>query len=1165
MRIAVFLGRLFNLRSGEWRRLSILYVMSLVVLTACNWADAIVQGAFLQRVGVQYLPWVIISSAACSVVALFIYTAFADRVSNTRLLIGLLAISGAGILLGLAGLALGLVGPAYLLLFVVLQVPLLDVYNVHWATYVNGFYDIRTAKRIVPVLTSSARLAGIIGGLSMPLMNRLFSPGAIIGAALLSLGVMAALAAAMPRLLGEEEVGTSARRPHVPASPSPAGLPKWVSGFVRAYGANLREGFRQIARSRFLRWMAASTLCMTLLLVLFNYQASAIFQEQLKTTVAISDFLGVLTGVANLVVLPVQLFLVSRLITRLGLGNARLVYPLTSLVSAGGLAVAPGLGTAALAYLDRTTLRTAFRIPTENLLYNAVPRRVKARTRAFVGGLVVPIGAILGGLSLLSPLMHMSWFLPVAMLGLGLTFTLAELRVRRHYGLALVDLLEQEDYASLALEAPSLQAPSAFAAADPATLARLAQKLNESESSERAVFIAQFITAVGGDAAVPILGKAVQGAPDGRLRASLVEVLVAADVRGGGARELYTGLLDDSDGRVRLAAIAGLEQIDGLRDTRHLEVAARLLSDPEIEVRLRVLPALLASDDPGWRAAGTAELDALLNAPDAHTRARTLDVVGQARASGYLQEVVSSLADGADEVRLAAALALESWMVSELPGVKASLGAGNRETLLASASALLHDPVERVRLAAVTILGRFSVDDMPDVAAVRESLVGSLADASPAVRDRAVEVLVSAGPRAISQVQEQVDAGDPEVRKMAAVALARIDPRRYAPLVRASILDGNLLAIYRNLGCTEALAGCSGPAAAMLGRALRERNVILLDEVFYLLATIQDPSAVGTIAHSLRSLQPEVRANATEALESLTAPQTAALIGALFEPAPPSGPTLSLARQTWDISIPTPATALRVLLSQRDGSQSDGRDAWQRTLAAAALAELSATVDLGPDGEIAELLSMAQADADPGVCAEVAPVVLRAKRAQQAADAVSSSSIVYRPSSIGIPLSTVEKVVYLGEVPFFRGMTVEQLRVLANVCEEEFTPAGARLFNEGDPGGVLYILVSGQVGIEQQKRAGSLARLATVDAGSYLGETDFFDANPRTNSASAIQDARTLRLRREPLIALARQYPDLSLELINVLGARLREANDRIADLTRAHPRELHKLFDQFT
>lgn len=160
-------------------------------------------------------------------------------------------------------------------------------------------------------------------------------------------------------------------------------------------------------------------------------------------------------------------------------------------------------------------------------------------------------------------------------------------------------------------------------------------------------------------------------------------------------------------------------------------------------------------------------------------------------------------------------------------------------------------------------------------------------------------------------------------------------------------------------------------------------------------------------------------------------------------------------------------------------------------------------------------------------------------------------------------LSAIEKVIFLKEVPFFQGMTVDQLRVLANVCEEEFFCAGDQLFKEGDRGGVLYVVVSGRVGIEQEKRKGSSVRLATIEAHSYLGETDFFDNNCRTNSAIAIQDTLTLKLRREPLIALARQHPDLSLELINVLSERLREANNRIADLTRARPRELHKLYDQ--
>jgi CRP-like cAMP-binding protein len=160
-------------------------------------------------------------------------------------------------------------------------------------------------------------------------------------------------------------------------------------------------------------------------------------------------------------------------------------------------------------------------------------------------------------------------------------------------------------------------------------------------------------------------------------------------------------------------------------------------------------------------------------------------------------------------------------------------------------------------------------------------------------------------------------------------------------------------------------------------------------------------------------------------------------------------------------------------------------------------------------------------------------------------------------------LSAIEKIIFLKEVPFFQSMTVEQLRVLAGVCEEEFFPADTRLFNEGDAGGILFMVVSGKVGIEQEKRKGSFARLSTVEAHSYLGEADFFEDNPHTTSAIAIQDTLALKIRREPLIALARQHPDLSLELINVLSSRLREANERIAELTRAHPQKLNKLFDQ--
>ena len=63
--------------------------------------------------GVRFLPWVFIGSAACSFVTIFVYSAFADRVPNKHLLVVILGLSAAAIVLGLLFLGGGLFGPAY--------------------------------------------------------------------------------------------------------------------------------------------------------------------------------------------------------------------------------------------------------------------------------------------------------------------------------------------------------------------------------------------------------------------------------------------------------------------------------------------------------------------------------------------------------------------------------------------------------------------------------------------------------------------------------------------------------------------------------------------------------------------------------------------------------------------------------------------------------------------------------------------------------------------------------------------------------------------------------------------------------------------------------------------------------------------------------------------
>src|SRR5919108_4303899 len=155
------------------------------------------------------------------------------------------------------------------------------------------------------------------------------------------------------------------------------------SGSAASYLANIREGFRYVAQSAFLRWMALATLCIYVLFALLNYQAGKIFLQELKTVEGISSLTGWLNSLGNLLMFPILLFGLSRIIGAIGVGNASLIFPFGTLAISGGLVALPGLPTAGLAYFDRTAFRVTFHATFDSLLYNAVPLRVKGRTRAF--------------------------------------------------------------------------------------------------------------------------------------------------------------------------------------------------------------------------------------------------------------------------------------------------------------------------------------------------------------------------------------------------------------------------------------------------------------------------------------------------------------------------------------------------------------------------------------------------------------------------------------------------------------------------------------------------------------------------------------------------------------------------------------------------------------
>ncbi len=1257
------LSRLFNIRSNEWPRFLLIYAVYFITLTGWQWGRPVVEAAFLTEVGVEFLPWVFVVNGIVTIIGSAIYTAFADRVNNTKLLVALFIVSILGVSVGLFFLISGSTGVIVplIILFLVLNVPLLDIFNIHWPIYVNSFYNTQSAKRIIPLLASGARFAGIAAGLSLPYLNQFFQPdptNSIVIIWLSTLIIATIIAALIPRLLRRqaEETGVfPIQTVNEPESES-------------SYLDNVREGFQFVYQSQFLRWLALGTILTFTLLPLINYQSLQLLDVNLQSEEEIANFIALLNVIGNLIALPIQLFVLNRLISRVGLGNASLIFPIATLGISATLSFFRTVPAAALGYINGSILRTTFRNPVDNLLYNAVPLRVKGRARAFIVGFVVPIGGLIGGLLLFIPAVPNSvlLFVLIGILAVGLVVT--AFMVRRQYSHALITMLEQEDFSFIFSQQGS------GLIADPATLGSLKRKLDESSSPEFAIFMAQLISQVGGNASVQILAEAIPEQTDGRVRAAMLDVLAASGITSRSLRDLYVDFLGDVDGQARLAAVAGLEQLVGPEDEQFHALVVDMLHDPDVDVELRVLSALARSGDFYNIGPAVDVLNEFLGDKNVGRRAQALRILGEVGDVQAVTHLADYITEDDDAVRLAAVSALEPLVQLRLPEPL-------QQTIVERTKTLLHDPVERVRQAALNILAQLGDQE------THRAIVGALTDPSAQVRATAVDALVKIGRAVIPIVHPQFDATDPQLRKMATVVLSQVNPKEYGPLVNTHITS-NLLTIYRNHGLVEALRTCQVfPSIGVMQNALAEQNNQLIDEIFYLLMAIHNAEDVRIVADSLESHSVRMRANATEALESLTSPQTAQLIAPLFEKHS-ARQLINLSRDVWNMETPTTIDAVKHLVS-------DPESPWFRAIMTFALGEMGAALTPKPEpatnGTQEEQQAVDQENAETDDSATGKPSRLRRRRQRagnllnllddagdsndekqeepeaeptKKAEPAKKERRKPRRSLVGllgalddeppkeklvddspapepkqtkglfdslkggvlkkiedesteldlskyVPLamsdiehslersfadenadvrlaaraarrtiagfhitdvkqeevfllSTIEKIIFLKEVPFFQGMTIYQLEVLANISEEKLFHEDERIFEEKDAGGALYVVVNGRVGIEQERRKGSYARLATLGPRAYFGETSLFDNSPRSSSAIAIQDTLTLRVRREPLIALARQYPDLSLELISVLSHRLRDANDRIADLTRTRPRELQKLFDKF-
>ncbi len=131
-------------------------------------------------------------------------------------------------------------------------------------------------------------------------------------------------------------------------------------------------------------------------------------------------------------------------------------------------------------------------------------------------------------------------------------------------------------------------------------------------------------------------------------------------------------------------------------------------------------------------------------------------------------------------------------------------------------------------------------------------------------------------------------------------------------------------------------------------------------------------------------------------------------------------------------------------------------------------------------------------------------------------------------------LSLTNRDNWLDSVPLFSGLPRQVIQKLANSAHYiSFLPSDT-VFNEGDKGDSVYILVSGTVNVFQRDAQGNSIHIAELRPGIFIGEHALSKHAIRTATVRAKTYVTLLRLTTDEVIELSKASPDLAARLHDV-------------------------------
>ena len=148
--------------------------------------------------------------------------------------------------------------------------------------------------------------------------------------------------------------------------------------------------------------------------------------------------------------------------------------------------------------------------------------------------------------------------------------------------------------------------------------------------------------------------------------------------------------------------------------------------------------------------------------------------------------------------------------------------------------------------------------------------------------------------------------------------------------------------------------------------------------------------------------------------------------------------------------------------------------------------------------------------------------------------------------------------VFLKKVSLFSELSDAELDLLAQVAVEVGYPRNSQIVREGDPGGSLLIVRSGEVRIVLDHPMGEPVHVSTFRPGDFFGEMSLFDRKPRSATATAVVDSRIIEIGGEAFMNVIAKTPQMALKVLAEIASRVRHTDETVRELADKVYREAY-------